>query len=72
MILSDTELETMKETRAQNKRAIKDAGFKVCVVKRKYRLFDASGNMVEEIPSFYSTFEIFDKFANIVKKAGVI
>lgn len=69
MIISDEDYAVMKKNCSNNKRLIKAAGFKVCVVKRKYRLFDPQGNMLAERSTFFSDIDTFEEFAKLVKKA---
>jgi hypothetical protein len=64
--MTDQEFEDLKEEKRQNKRLIKNSGFKVCTVKRTYRLFDANGTLVSQKPTYYGEMEALKYFASII------
>ena len=69
-ILTDAEFEALVKERRENKRIIKDAGYKVCVVKRTFRLIGKDG-IIETIPSYCSQFDIYRAFATIVEERSL-
>ena len=65
--MTDKEFETLKKEKQDNKRIIKQAGFKIKSVKRVYRLFDAEKNLIAERPTYYGEMETVKSFAELVK-----
>lgn len=67
--MTDQEYEALVEERKANKRTIKNAGFKVCRVKRTYRLFNADSVKIAEKPTYYCSFEVMKEFAALTRGA---
>ncbi len=64
--MTDAEFEVLMQEKKANKKAIKNAGFCVKVVKKSYRLFDAKRNLVAEKPTYHGEMETVKYFASLI------